>query len=257
MSFEVNFLYYEKLENSFDYDRDNPKSFKKVYGKLEEEYSYEKLISQINAQYARRDIFVYDTEIYEFQKKKISFKQIKDGFVIKNKKFSLKKSNEENLELECVEESQSVIGAPHAHMAELHPVFEPATNIAPTPPVQTTAPNQNIAVNVVPKPKKIIKTVIFSPLTVENRRKFPYKFTVNKNYPVYAEKPVMNGIGTMIDTVDDLGQNVTVPDEHFVSENISLIGDSEADFSQKNSNNVDKRLNWSGVVKDGSVPKLR
>jgi hypothetical protein len=67
----------------------------------------------------------------------------------------------------------------------------------------------------------------------------------------------MNGIGTMIDTVDDLGQNVTVPDEHFVSENISLIGDSEADFSQKNSNNVDKRLNWSGVVKDGSVPKLR
>lgn len=257
MSFEVNFLYYEKLEDSFEYDRESPKSFKKVYGKLEEEYSYEKLISQINAQYARRDIFVYDTEIFEFQKKKISFKQIKDGFVIKNKKYNLKNTNEQNLELECVNHTDASDVKPHSHMAENHPVICPAHDSTPSPPLPVASPAQNIATNVIPRPKRVVKTVIFSPLTVENRRKFPYKFTVNKKYPVFAEKPVMNGIGMMIDTVDDLGQNVTVPDEHFVSDNINLIGDSEADFSQKNSNTIDDRLNWSGVVKDGSVPKLR
>ena len=41
MSFEVVYSYYAKIENSFDYDRENSHIFKKVYGKVEEDYSLE------------------------------------------------------------------------------------------------------------------------------------------------------------------------------------------------------------------------
>lgn len=269
MSFEVNYLYYDKIEDSFEYDKENPKSFKKVYGKLDDEYSHEKLIAHINSQYARRDIFVYDTEIYEFQRKKVSFKQIKDGFVLKNKKYNLKNVSEENLEIEEVDVVKT-----HPHLAENNPVVEPAQVVSQTPnpaPVLATSngPVQSFHVNPVapppasnpivvkPKPKKIIKHVIFSPMTVEMRRNFPYKFTMNKKYPVFSEKPVMNGIGMILETIDDLGQEVKVPDEPFISDDISLFGDEEVNFSANANSSQDDRLNWSGVIKDGGVPKLR
>lgn len=264
MSFEVNYLYYDKVEDSFEYDKTNSKSFTKVYGKLDEDYPYEKLIAQINSQYARRDIFVYDTVIYEFQKKKISFKQIKDGFVLKNKKYNLKNVDEGNLEL--VEVPEFVETTNNAHLPERNPVVEPAQIIDSTPnpaPVLATsaAPIQQVKISPVvvkPKPRKVIKHVIFSPITPEMRRNFPYKFTPNKKYPIFAEKPVRNGIGIMYDTIDDLGQDVTVPDEPFVMDDFNLkFGDEFEDFSPNKNSVQESKLNWSGIVEDVGVPKLR
>ena len=228
---------------------------KKVFGKIDEDYPLEKLMAHVNSQYARRDIFIFDADFYEFVRKKVSFKQTKNGFTIKNKKFNLK--NEPVIDFEEEVNDENLL--PHnSHLAENHPVLEPSQCVAPQPaPPETNVP-VNIAQNhVQPKQKRVIKNVVFSPISVEARQKFPYKFTVGKSYPVFTEKPVMNGIGIIIETVDDLGQTVKVSDELFVSDDINLIGDNEVEFTQKNNNNLDRRLNWNGVVKDGGVPKLR
>lgn len=255
MGYEVHFKFYNKKENSFDYDCDSPQILKKVYGKIDEEYPLEKLMSHVNVQYARRDILVFDADIYEFVRKKIVFKQTKNGFNIKNKKFTSK--NEPVFEFD--NEDTDIPVLEHKHLPEHHPVVEPHVELAPrpTPVQQTHSPNLNIAPPPPPKQKRVIKTVVFSPLTIEARQKFPYKFTIDKKYPVFAEKPIMNGIGMLIETVDDLGNTVLVNDELFVSDDVNLIGDSEVDFSSRSKSSVDNRLNWSGVVKDGSVPKLR
>jgi hypothetical protein len=255
MGYEVHFKYYNKKENSFDYDCDSPQILKKVYGKIDEEYPLENLISHINIQYARRDVLIFDADIYEFVRKKITFKQNKNGFNIKNKKFTIK--NEPVFDCEDEESQSDVLALGHnKHLPHHHPVVEPQSELVPrpTPPTQV---NINLAPPPPPKQRRVIKTVIFTPLTIEARQKFPYKFTVDKKYPVFSEKPVMNGIGITIETVDDLGNIVYVNDELFISDNISLIGDSEVDFSARSKSSVDNRLDWSGVVKDGSVPKLR
>lgn len=254
MGYEVHFKYYNKKENSFDYDQDNPQILKKTYGKIDEDYPLEKLMSHVNTQYARRDILIYDADLYEFVRKKISFKQTKNGFNIKNKKFTSKT----DVILDYEEDSDTITEANHAHLPHNNPVMEPSQALAPRP-APAMVPVNHMVGNPPPPPKqkRVIKTVIFAPLTIEQRQKFPYKFTVQKKYPVFSEKPVMNGIGITIETVDDLGNAVFVSDELFVTEDIMLIGDNEAGFSSRSKNTTDDRLNWSGVVKDGNVPKLR
>jgi len=213
-------------------------------------------MAHVNSQYARRDILVFDADLYEFVRKKITFKQTKNGFNIKNKKFSSK--NDIVIEYEEDETPALCDNRPlNQHLAENHPVVETSQNIAPKP-----SPTHQPAINIAatppqPKQKRVIKNVVFAPTTIEARQKFPYKFTLNKTYPVFSEKPIMNGVGTIIETIDDLGETVKVPDELFVSNDINLIGDNEVEFTPKNNSNFDSRLNWSGVVRDGSVPKLR
>ena len=255
MGYEIHFKYYNKKENSFDYDCDNPQILKKIYGKIDEEYPLEKLMSHVNTQYARRDILVFDADIYEFVRKKITFKQTKNGFNLKNKKFTIK--NEPVFDYEDEESSSAVPELGHKHLPEHHPVIEPQPDFVPKPSPPVQPAHVNLAPPPPPKQKRVIKTVVFAPLTVEARQKFPYKFTIDKKYPVFSEKPIMNGVGTIIETIDDLGNTVNVNDELFVSDDINLIGDSEVDFSSRSKSSVDNRLNWSGVVRDGSVPKLR
>jgi len=204
------------------------------------------LISHVNTQYARRDIFIFDADFYEFVRKKISFKQNKNGFSIKNKNFSIKNEAIVNF----TEDSEIALLCNHPHVAQHHPVVE-------TPAINTPPPSLNNEAFIQPKQKRIIKHVIFSPMTIEERQKFPYKFGYGKRYPVFSEKIIKNGIGSIIETIDDLGNTVSVPDEHFVSADINLIGDRDSDFSQKGKSLNDDRLNWAGVIKDNNVPKLR
>jgi len=261
MSFEVVYSYYAKIENSFDYDRENSHTFKKVYGKVEEDYSLEKLASNIMQQMARRDIFVYNLEIFEFQKKKISFKQNKADLVIKNKKFSTKTGA-----FEGVEEDSTPSSFSHTDLLpeEKDPYSEAANTPMPSPPSAVASQPVNLAVlhphqkamaeanqN---KPKRILKFVTFEPPDAVSRSRFPYKFTPNKKYPVYHEKLSASGIGMIIETIDDLGGTVKVPDELFVSLDINLIGDDESPNSRRGL--TDSGLNWNGVIKD-SIPKLR
>ena len=243
MAYEVHYHYYEKLENSFDYDREEKKSYKKVYGKVLEEYPLEKLAAHIQTQMARRDIFVFDIEIYEFAKKKITWRQNKSDFVIKNKKFS-----PTGVHLEDIKEDQDVACpdgmchlpvavAPPMAAVNLAPVLQRQVNLAQKSPVAAEA--------------RIIKKMVFMPGRLVSPVGY---FTPEKEYPVYRESMAKNGIGMMIETIDDKGRKTSISDEYFVSSQQNLLGGEGSGF---NSNTrEDSRLNWNGVVSDQS-PKLR
>ena len=79
MAFEIVFKYYECLESGIDYDKSNILSYTKNLGNIFEEVSLEKLASMILTQLARRDVFVFDVEVFELVKKKISYKQSKNN----------------------------------------------------------------------------------------------------------------------------------------------------------------------------------
>ncbi len=261
MSYEVTYKFYEKLEDSFDYDRSNPLSYKKIYGKLEEDYTLDSLVPNIMQQMARRDIFVFDVEIYEFQKKKITFKQSKADLIVNNKKFSTKtvlydaiQSEEENTANQIAHTNIAPTTNNNV-LTQTIPTAQtlPAVNLAPVLPSQANMVAKNNNVN---KAKRVIKFVTFDPPNPVVRAKFPYKFTPNKKYPVFSERLAPNGIGMVIDTIDDLNNEVKVPDELFVSLDVNLIGDQEAGFSTQSSGLVDSTLDWKGVVKD-DIPSLR
>ena len=87
MAFEIVFKYYECLEDEIDYDKSKVLTYTKNLGDIFENVSLEMLASMVFTQLARRDIFVFDLEIFELVKKKISYKQSKNNILIKNKKF--------------------------------------------------------------------------------------------------------------------------------------------------------------------------
>src|SRR4051812_37931488 len=90
MGFEVIFKFYDKKADG-TYDTGNLQSFTKHVGAKVDDVPLEKLASVIMRQLARRDIWVLDKdlEVYEFTKRRISFKETKGGVIIKNKKFLL------------------------------------------------------------------------------------------------------------------------------------------------------------------------
>lgn len=84
--YEITFHYYEEIRRG-EYNRDESKSRTIKVGTPEEDTPLETAASKIISQMARRNILVHDVEIYEFTKKKLSFKETPDGISIKNKKF--------------------------------------------------------------------------------------------------------------------------------------------------------------------------
>ena len=254
MGYEVTYNYYEKLKDSFDYDRENLKNFRKVYGKATEDYPLEKLYQALMQQLARRDIFIVDWEIFEFVRKKVASRITKSDLVIKNRKFSMKNIVLENLEesdLEhCETQSQNcVVPAIAAPVMQSVPVQAPIHNPVNVAPVATKPVNL-----VTTKSERIIKYVQFLP----GRMSRPIgKFTIEKTYPVFRESLSTTGIGMTLEIADDAGNRVNVSDEHFVPAQQSLLGDEEARFSQTSNSFVDdKKLGWGGVIKD-SMPSVR
>jgi hypothetical protein len=258
MGYEVNYKYYDRLKDSFEYDRDNQKNFKKVYGKATEEYPLDKLYQALMQQLARRDILIVEWEIFEFVRKKINSRITKNDLVIGSRKFNMKNVVLENLEESEFEENNTCQVACHA------PVEKVMASIPSPPPVQhnpaapainiAASPNKHVNLAPVPVSNRIIKQVQFLPGRITQ----PIgKFTVEKVYPVFSESFAANGIGMILETQDDTGRRVKVPDEYFVPCQQSLIGDEEARFSQTSRNFVDdSKLDWGGAIKE-SVPKLR
>lgn len=87
MGFEITYHFYDKRKEGVGYDVENPQKVLKKIGKMEE-VPLEDLASQILSQLARRDIMVFDVEIQEYVKKKVSFRESGGSIVIKNKKFT-------------------------------------------------------------------------------------------------------------------------------------------------------------------------
>jgi hypothetical protein len=242
--FEVEFKYYKQKED-LDYNKDEPLVFKNKFGKIDEDYSKEKLAKYILTQLARRDIFIYDVDVYEFTKKKINFKLGKNGFSIAGSKFNNSDLAEDcNLQNDVPAEPQEIPHAPGNHSPKLS--------------IQQPQP-QNKFVNLAnrlndAKSRKVMRKVAFVPPLRMDKTKFPYKFTLNKVYPVYSERYVTNGVGMYITTVDDNNDILEVIDEYFVPANTALEFENEMDAGKRGNNDL---LNWQGDRSTGPMINLR
>ena len=128
------------------------------------------------------------------------------------------------------------------------------------PKIQQPAPQpQNKFVNLANKfgdlkTRKIMRKVAFVPPLRMDKSKFPYKFTLNKIYPVYSERYNNNGIGMFITTTDDNNDVLEVIDEYFVPANTSLEYENEMDAGKRGNNDL---LNWQGDRSTGPMINLR
>lgn len=251
MGYEVTYKYHPKQEDGNGYNTDEVKELTKKVGKAFDDMPPEKLAAVVMSQLARRDIWIIDVEIFEFIRKKISFKESKDGrgVVIKNKKFSLDAAAcliEEDLFSEDVEKN-SVSQA--------------------TKEEQGLQPHEIVA----QRKKQVVKNVTpqgnpqswlaFDPMPqmLPEIQSQGLRFTPDKKYPVYGrrEHPSGSELGILISTINDLEEAVEVNDKYFTNSEIKLVGDNEVEGGFSDSGTSDgPKLSYSDNIKD-EMPNLR
>jgi len=206
MGYELIFHYKESAENPGAYkDEIKNKSYK--VGKTTEDVGIEVVAGKILSQLARRNILIVDVEIYEYAKKKVSYREASDGIVIKNKKFSFDAS----LVSTCEDFSDDI------EQEEFKPIPSVSKELADRscPIVKS----KNLA-------KRVIRQEIFDPdprgkIKVEQNG---FKFSVGKKYPVYSEESIGGTI--LYDTTDDRGKDVKISAEYFVAIGSGLFEES-------------------------------
>lgn len=256
MSYEVH-LHYNERTSVGVYNREESKVLKKVIGEVTEEIPLEHLASFVLSQMARRDIFVYNVEIFELVKKKVPFRETKDGISIKSKKFNLL-SDKIIVQDDTPAPPQLMAPPVPHHAAPVMPVPEAPKQVfvEGTKPVLDQSIAQQLAFaqkNFPKKPDRPIRKVVFMPSKLAGVR-MNGKFTPEKEYDVYSEKMNESGIGMILSVVDDNGNKAEVQDEFFVPADINLSMDAELGFTKKNTGGP--RLSFEGEV-GMDMPNLR
>jgi hypothetical protein len=191
----VVFIYHDKKKEGTGYDESSVKTFKKVVGKATEDTPLEHLAKLVFGQLARRDVWVVDAEIYEYTKKKVSFKETKDGILLKNKKFGF------DMTCDSLQIEESVVDP------EVVPeivVQEKPKKVVIIPP----AKKESVIRYELYDPHPDIAAVAKSRVT---------GFTLGKKYPIYSEsasgQSLLMGMNYL--TEDDNGNRRTLNDKHF------------------------------------------
>lgn len=214
MGYEVIYKFHERLPDG-SYSEET-KEKKKMVGTILQEVPLSKLANLIMTQLARRDIWIIGVEIYEYAKKKISFKEPMDGkgLIIKGKKFSL--SGQETLD-----EDQT-------YQEYDEEDFEGQSKPKP----KSSYPPNNLA-NRASNTNKIITKMIFDPelIALHEARQKRLKFTVGNEYPIYQIEDHPMGLtnGQVYTTVDDSGTTITIGDKFFVPARVMLVGDDQVE----------------------------
>lgn len=249
MGYEVHFKYYKKKTEGIGYETEGePEVMKVSVGKQWDEIDLDEVAKSIFGQMAKRNILIVDAEVFEFTKKKISFKMKDDGISLKNRKFSYDITGNVKSENDS-EECQVHPSVPTEIMAnvsglEPHEVMKrrpmPETAIVPVtqqmdishlPPEvqaeilknktaqqQTTNPAERMR-PVLPPQGQPIRYEKFDPhpdlARIAKQKKLP--FTFDKIYPIYEEKPDKRGVhfGMLYVTQDDNGNRQILNDKHF------------------------------------------
>lgn len=225
MGFECCYFYHEKIEN--DYNKEEKKTFKKKVGDPFDDIPIERLASAILAQYARRDIFIVDVEVSELSKKKISFKETKNGIILKNKKFLFEGG--------CEDLSSLVI-----------------QDI--TEPVQNTKNEQSVVVAGSTAGKRPINHVIFCPNPKQINETKHLKLTMEKKYPVFEKRIGKDGLEVYLIT-DDLNREQLLSEIYFVP-STNLVFDGQLGFTE-NIKKENSKLLWSDTNSNQDMPNIR
>jgi hypothetical protein len=263
MGYEIAFKFFKKKPEGFGYDTEGePETMKVPIGKEWDDVELDEVAKAVFGQMAKRNILIVDAEIYEYTKKKVSFKMKDDGITIKNKKFSyditgsIRSENEQEVPLPQ-QHSFNVTDIPAGVQPhellnrQQQPTYQPQpmqTNLSHLPPEVQAEIHQNQMVQqrrpVNPSDRmRPILPPAGQPLRYETYDPHPdlarvaaqrnMAFTVNKRYPIFEEKPDMRGVhyGMLYVTKDDNGQRAVLNDKHFIPVQ-NLTNDFTADVAR-------------------------
>ena len=222
MGYEILYKYHSLVNG--DYNKAEKISKSIMVGDFLESIDIDVLAGKVMALMARRNILVTDIEIYEIEKKKISFKESDDGILIKNRKYKF----DDSATVSSVEVKDPNATTDTDKLLELirkNPDL--LKSIDKQTPVATAAPQKQTIVTT----GSPLRHEIFNPpkeLLQEGRK---LNFTIGKKYPIYAEKPAGPDprAGTVYLSVNDTGDKRYFPEVFFVPVPGRLAGDFEAD----------------------------
>jgi hypothetical protein len=240
LGFEILYEFYERSENS-DYDLTSLKEMKRRVGDMYEDTSLEQLAIQVMKQLSRRDILVKNVHIYEFAKKKISFKETNGGILIKNKKFVLDQTG-----IKVIEEEE-IKDVPLNDLVVPSPVAKP--------------PRQSTSIQT-PSRYEIFDANASYLQFLANKG---IKMTPKKRYPIVGEETAVQRInvegmvqelpGINYSTIDDEGKQVKISSVNFEPEQRGLTFGNLINQVQNDVNGRPKLLYQGGG--DMNMPDIR
>ena len=229
MGYQVIFNFHKRKDNGYDMENTN-KTSKKV-GKDDEDTPLEQVVMLIKSQLARRDILVTEVEIYEFIKKKVKFKEIKGGFLIKDKKFLMDQIQGVPVASEDCDEQQQCPPPqyagmqPHEVMMQQRPqamgMLPPQAQAQSPQPLNARPQVTDTGVPMALHPQRF---EIFDPDPLQLAKlQGKYRLTPGNKYPIYREwRDVGNVTHYLIK--DDRNMEVQIGAEYFVAPGKGLIG---------------------------------
>lgn len=207
MGYEIVYKYKEATDAPGVYSEEIKERSVKI-GKVTDDVGLDALAAKVMTQLARRNILIVDVEIYEYAKKKVSYRETPTGIVIKNKKFSF--------------DSGSVV-----ETGDFDEETQPAEEFKPIP-----SPSKELAdrscpiaqkVNIAAQSRRPIRHEMFEPepLALHKAKQKGLRFTVGKRYPIFSEDSFGGTI--TYNTKDDGGKEVNVSAEYFVAMGSGLM----------------------------------
>lgn len=206
MGYECILHYYEEVSKG-EYNKEESKTKSIKVGSPYEDIPAEVLAGKLMAQLARKNMLIFDIEIFEFAKKKISYKETNDGILIKNRKFNFDDDTTifNSVNSSCSSDVNNTSEEYEEHDQIQKTIVVPPTVATPSLPKKLDRP---------------IRYEIFNPddpllLDAYKTEKMP--FTLNKKYPIFSEKPAGNDVmlGMNYIVQDDKGDKRTVNDKFF------------------------------------------
>lgn len=261
MGYIVEYKYNQEITKG-EYNREEVLSGSIKVGSPYEDIPLEVLAGKVMALMARRNILVFDVEVYEIAKKSLTFKELDDSIVIKNKKFRF----DDGPPVSGIDTDSGDVGLNEAlkmlqKLNDEQPQLLALLKKQQNNGVVNIAPTANLPAVVVPTAlpsalagKRPLRQEVFDPepwIVESNHGNVKsMKFTKGKRYPIFQER-LGDPLGVLYTTVDDDNRERTVLDKYFVGVT-RLIEEGVA----KHEGLTDTGLSWGGAINDG-MPKLR
>jgi hypothetical protein len=237
MGYEILYKYKEATDTPGVYSEEVKERSAKI-GRVTEDVSLEAVAAKVMTQLARRNIFIVDVEIYEYAKKRVTYRETPTGIVIKNKKFSFDAGSVvetgEFEEEQSADEGFKPLPSPSKEMADRScPLSRPSE----------------------PR-KRPIKHEVFDPepLSLHKAQQKGLKLTVGNKYPVFSEESI--GSSVVYTTTDDKGREIKVGAEYFVAMGSGLVQQDDGP-TYVGAENQKTEINLWGNYEHGDVPEIR
>lgn len=223
MGYECILHYHEYVNGEYNKEETKTKSIK--IGSPYDDVSLEILAAKLIAQLARKNMLITNIDIFEFEKKKLSYRETPDGIVIKNRKFSFD-------DTDMLANSLNVVSIENNIPSQISEVSVPKTEVPVISKTDLTSPPITPNMNIAPPISRPIKYEIFNIDDSEVAKEFRQKkmnFTPGKKYPIYKESPdLKKSYGMLYETIDDQNVKRNVSDKFFAPI-VRLMGDFEED----------------------------